>query len=572
MQWHEIDERLDAGELDAALEAVLGAWRANRHPVLADLIDAIAAHVPPTPIDARAFHAAWLELAGRARARDIGALLAGLRRSLPRATRVHERSDAVIPRGWAERVAALAALPDDPRLARPLVQVMRDAPWSVHHDQHAPTYGAPLDLVARIGDVRVADALDELLAAARERRVRDMWYVFVDKVPATLAAIRERPAAALADEDLEHARTLIARYAAPSAAPKPELAQLLALVYEDPDDDAARAVYGDALLEAGDARGELIAFQLAAERGNVTADGLKHARSVLRASYEAWVGDLAFVLKSLVFERGMLAEGALVQNATAERVLWERAPRDERLATVHTLNKGRGNEAHYKSFVFSPAMRGLRTVTMLSTKMVERMCGAREPWPFTHVVFEKPLTPKTLAALTATQALPHLERITIAIEPDRIAETARLLVPFARARQLVEITALTTGWHPVEAPIALWFASVAQLAPTRVGLGLVGLIGFHIEATPGADGLLVDVELSAPYWIVEVLGALPPIERLVVRPRGRPGTRLVLSSNDEITTNPHFDKMLAGLAPFRPELPPEWEARTRAATAVRAPA
>jgi uncharacterized protein (TIGR02996 family) len=42
-------------------------------------------------------------------------------------------------------------------------------------------------------------------------------------------------------------------------------AALLAGVLADPDDDAARRVYGDALLEAGDPRGELIQLELALE-------------------------------------------------------------------------------------------------------------------------------------------------------------------------------------------------------------------------------------------------------------------------------------------------------------------
>jgi len=84
-------------------------------------------------------------------------------------------------------------------------------------------------------------------------------------------------------------------------------AELFAAVYEDPDDDDARAVLADALQEAGDPRGELIALQLARGR-----DGKKTRREsqLLKPNLRKWLGPLASAVpnKGLVYERGFAAK------------------------------------------------------------------------------------------------------------------------------------------------------------------------------------------------------------------------------------------------------------------------
>jgi hypothetical protein len=60
---------------EAALNAALVWWQAERAPVLADLIDAISQHVSAAPV---ADAARWTELAAAKDPRDLGALLAGV--------------------------------------------------------------------------------------------------------------------------------------------------------------------------------------------------------------------------------------------------------------------------------------------------------------------------------------------------------------------------------------------------------------------------------------------------------------------------------------------------------------
>ncbi|MEO8705841.1 MAG: hypothetical protein ABI867_37770 [Kofleriaceae bacterium] len=112
-------------------EAVI-AWRAARHAVLADAVDALAARGAQTAIVGRskeAYQKAWLAVAKRADSAAITALAAGLTRSVPvkqTSILVAER-DAKRYRAFLDRIAALAELPADPRIAAALVALVERA-------------------------------------------------------------------------------------------------------------------------------------------------------------------------------------------------------------------------------------------------------------------------------------------------------------------------------------------------------------------------------------------------------------------------------------------------------------
>lgn len=86
-------------------------------------------------------------------------------------------------------------------------------------------------------------------------------------------------------------------------------APLLAAIYRDPSDDAARRSYADWLMEQGDERGELVALQLGAS----TAKAEARARKLLAKHGRAWAGALDSWLEpeGRAFRRGFLAEGRL---------------------------------------------------------------------------------------------------------------------------------------------------------------------------------------------------------------------------------------------------------------------
>lgn len=540
IRWSELDGAIARDDFEAALGVALEAWRATRHEVLADLVDAIASHVRGREIDARSYHAAWLAVAREDDPRDLGALLAGLRRAIPRPKQEHWGFSAVVPTGWIERVDALAARSDDPRMTLPIVAVLRAAPWQVYEQRHDAVYHAPLRLLARIGDRRALPALEELLAAARERRTRQMGYVFVRAVPAILEEIARAPRVELSEADAARGVELAKRLGA-GAAPRADTSALLARIYEDPDDDGARQVYADALLEAGDPRGEFMALQLAAAEGRGDDEARARAEALQRAHRAEWLGDLAHVLSSVVFERGMLASGVLEQNAKAAAVVWERAAADARLATMHTLIKGRGNERHYASFAFSPAMRSLRSVTVLSNKMLETMCAEGRAFPFEELRFEKAATPKALDRLAAATTLPRFSRLVVACDPDEVPTFVESIARFLAKRRIDEVSiAQTHLWHlrGYDA-LATWFGAATGLAPTTLGFSTAHE---RVRASPGETGLVVELDVRIVLRPDVVVLALPPVERLVVRAR------------KELHDDPGLRAALAALAHLSPEL------------------
>jgi uncharacterized protein (TIGR02996 family) len=133
---------------------------------------------------------------------------------------------------------------------------------------------------------------------------------------------------------------------------------LLAAVYANPADDGARQVYGDALLEAGDPRGELIALQF---KKKLKLEEKKRVRELLKQHAEGWLGDLAplFWRNSVVFARGFLAAGHLTQGPTP---LMLAAPQDAAWSTVERLVCTFAQWGAMCGILRSPHMRSLRVL------------------------------------------------------------------------------------------------------------------------------------------------------------------------------------------------------------------
>ena len=81
-------------------------------------------------------------------------------------------------------------------------------------------------------------------------------------------------------------------------------------VLADPDDDALRHVWADALIERGDPLGEVISLQLRAAEGPITSAQDKRLRSLVAKHKNAWLGELTAIVQTregLTFDRGVLA-------------------------------------------------------------------------------------------------------------------------------------------------------------------------------------------------------------------------------------------------------------------------
>jgi uncharacterized protein (TIGR02996 family) len=213
-------------------------------------------------------------------------------------------------------------------------------------------------------------------------------------------------------------------------------------VREDPDDDAARAVLADALLEAGDPRGEFIAIQLRPER---TDEQRAREKALLARHAKTWLGPLARVLVGYRFERGFLAAATIDRKKpklVAELVghpAWE---------TVTEL-------AGSARIALDPSLRVLR-VLELSSADAERE-GLPDAWrdllidrrrPIEKLVYLGPRRPSgshlvhagELDAVTTCSALPGLRALTViaGFAPGAIAD-ALAKAPVCKRLQSLEV-------------------------------------------------------------------------------------------------------------------------------------
>jgi uncharacterized protein (TIGR02996 family) len=304
-----------------ALAALLEAWRAAPSAELAAIIAATSARlvVDPTPLRGRSAdaHRAWTVRARRPALDDIPVLLDTLA--------------SVQSAEATERMAIVARWPDDPRIDAGLVALLDRLPFQAQTTR--PFWRLVFDRLRKTRDPAIARQLARLIHTIPNNAppTTAQWFCgqlrgVVDDLAAVTAA--PPPAAMLAA--LHDALAALDR-----GAPSRSTGELLAAIYAQPDDDAPRLVYADALQERGDPRGELIALQirLATETGEPAMR--VRERELLREHGSAWLGALApIVLAPYAYERGFLAMCTL-DGRKLELV--ERLARDPSWATVRRI-------------------------------------------------------------------------------------------------------------------------------------------------------------------------------------------------------------------------------------------
>lgn len=481
-----------------------------RNPQLADLIDSLAARCPaagPTARDKPGFHREWMRAAKQPTPQLIGALAAAVGSRLPvRKTSILERNyDLKRHAAWIDRVAALAALDDDPRISAALVEIVRRAPFSESERLYQPA----LALIERIGDARAIASLRELAAhpVAKWSTIRT---AFESALPATADAIAARPPGALDRTLAALVGQLVAAPSKPAA--RRHVATLIADCLNTPDDDGPREVLADALIEQNQPWGELIMLQLRAARGAPTDD--KRAASIQRAHEKAWLGELARVTKNRVYQRGFLDQAELHQNSAADAACWERCASDRMLATVRVLHKGKANETLYRSFVMSPVMRSLRTIEVPTTRFLGDLAALDRP--VDEVVLESGLTKDALAILDRMAPRVGLGRLAFATRESCDAVIGKLSKWSGRA----QLSGLwVTPVTPDVRPWSAWLTAHAALAPIkRIGVRFSLL---EVTAEQGRRGLIVDACGEHEWGLIELLGGQLHIERLIVRGSAR---------------------------------------------------
>ncbi len=265
-------------------------------------------------------------------------------------------------------------------------------------------------------------------------------------------------------------------------------------------------------------------------------------RALLSANQEAWVGaDLMRVFANRAFRRGMLDEVEVAQNAVAAPTMWERATTDPRLATVRVLWKGRGNEAHYTAFAMSKAMRALRHVSILSTKMLGAVCEAPTTWPYEHLMFERDVNKVILARLAETTSLPRLRRLTIS------GKLESLVNDLARWKRLDGMTELTLRPR-ASADVSAWLGRTGTLGKATLS-ALTG--DGYVAAQSGDGGLVVRIEAKSPRGLAAAIAGLAGVAELTVRAPERRG--------HDAPALAEFRDAVKKLAPGRVTLPDSWQ-------------
>jgi|GEM_PF-5672878 len=333
-------EPANRGDWNAVLDGLLVAWRATPNTALADRIvtvgQKLSADIPP-PKD-------WDALAKKPDAAKLTTLLAALL-----------DKGSVKGRG---RLETLADWPEDPRIDRWVASRFVDPPFTSSGARPFWTRLAPL--ARRIRDAQAASAMLKARAAYDKQEDFEAFLAgHVDRIRVQLKAAKD---AGLHADDVKVLTQLDAAHQE-AAPPKPRNAAdaetLLAQVLAKPEDEEARAVLADVLLEQGHPRGELIALQLEATRRPLTAAEHKRERELLKSARKELLGPLDEALKpDCVFTRGFLSHAALKQgNARSIQSALEKVAGHPLWATVEHLEGGGDYD-----ITTHPVMKSLRSL------------------------------------------------------------------------------------------------------------------------------------------------------------------------------------------------------------------
>jgi uncharacterized protein (TIGR02996 family) len=225
---------------------------------------------------------------------------------------------------------------------------------------------------------------------------------------------------------------------------------LLAQIYERPDDLGLRLVYADWLVERGDPRGELITLQLRRAEGQGTPADLRREGVLLRSYRKTWLGGIAAAVdKHVVFERGFASSCRIVDPslvpATVGRPEW---------STVEELIF-HGARRALADLAGHPVMRSLRALTAEVS---------------------------VLAALVSGKVVPPLVRLGVEPAHDHQIDETEVL---RETDQLSSVETVEVGGpHDAWVGRCRFFPSVRRLVVTRGEAAIAGWIP-ALLATPG---------------------------------------------------------------------------------------
>lgn len=350
-------KQLSSGKWAKALEPLLARWKDERAPELAELIERVSAQLPPPK--------SWQLTRADAEQFDLVAFLSTLTDG--------KFADSL------SRIQKLERLGPDPRVASALTRLIVTPPFTA---QSSREFWNSLyeQLSDRHADPRTLDALKPLAKDYQATFGRTkMGEAMERRVQALVATLSERFATVPHADVTKQLALLPAAKAAPTG-PKTKsgksLEELLAAVYERPDDDGVREVYADALLEVGDPRGEFMTLQFKRARGEtLTLAETKQEAALQKKHVKEWLGPLYDVLYTthLEFRRGFLY-GAQIRPvgkaipAARNHPAW---------STVRELNMSTGGtNERGTSLILQPNARRIRVLTNIVYLVLDELAAS----------------------------------------------------------------------------------------------------------------------------------------------------------------------------------------------------
>ena len=452
---------IDRGEHGAALTVLLAVWRETPHDRLAAVIAEVSDVVDRTtePIAGKTQDARLREALGRI----------GDAAQLPRVLRLFD--DLQIAKAKL-LVAALAEIEDrDPRILDATLRLLAKPPFA--GSSALPFWRALIDLVAAQEDPRARVALSKREfgknLTAWQRTQLEQVCARIEK-PKRGAA---KPKSATLDAKQLAACDAIEKALGGANA---DGDALLARIFGEPGDLAARTVYADWLEEQGDARGPFMTAQLACADRAPTETERRVIASALEANEKSWLGALADRVHKVRFERGFptvagvshddLPGLAGAREAATLEEIWLHGEDSPELDVLRPL-------------------RGLRLVGGLGSNAIELVLRGK-PWPWTGIGFDLfDIAPGRGGAWT-TEARELGARIADARE---VLPNVRELAVEAYARDKVGFIPLWSGTlgNGLErlriasgvASVPYWLANVDKIPGSVRELELSFDFGFH---------------------------------------------------------------------------------------------
>ncbi|MBS1153083.1 MAG: hypothetical protein H6Q89_4781, partial [Myxococcaceae bacterium] len=378
-------------------QLLLQGWAMKPAPRLAEAFRA-AGVAFPSPFEADT--AAWLEAAKADAPERRGGLLAALRGP--------QIADT------AQRIAAARQWGMDARSSAALEALLREVPYTSSGSRRT-VWNEAFAWMEALKDPRFVELAAELPKAWTIRE--DQRSYLVGQLTACVKRLPP-PAPKLSLEEEEALAALLAAFDAPvrpaKRAEDKDEAGLLADVFANPDDDGARLVYGDFLLEKGDPRGEFLALQFKPEK---TAAERARENALLKANGKKWLGALGPVMGvKLEYRRGFVAKGmvkfrhqadaekygALADWATLEELVWSLP------ATVPL------GQAPWCRFI-GPAFARLKKAEHVHAP---HLLAAKTPWALEDVAVEA-CELEQFVALFDHPMLPKLRRLRTSVHSPR---------------------------------------------------------------------------------------------------------------------------------------------------------